>query len=48
VSDASKSAPNARLVDVRADLNTRIILGVWRQQCVRGVASAMTVAAPAN
>jgi hypothetical protein len=47
VSDASKSAPNARLVDVRADLNTRIILGIWRQQCVRVVASAVSVAAGA-
>lgn len=41
LSSALKSAPNARLVNVRADLNTRIILGIWRQQCVRVVASAM-------
>lgn len=41
LSSALKSAPNARLVNVRADLNTRIILGIWREQCVRVVASAM-------
>jgi hypothetical protein len=41
LASALKSAPNSRLVNVRADLNTRIILGVWRQQCVRVVASAM-------
>jgi hypothetical protein len=45
VSSASRSAPNARLVNVRADLNTRIILGIWRQQCVRVVASAVSAAA---
>jgi hypothetical protein len=48
VSSAAKSAPDARLVDVRADLNTKIILGIWRQQCVRVVASAVAVAAPAS
>jgi hypothetical protein len=47
VASASKSAPDARLVNVRADLNTRIILGIWRQQCVRVVASAVSVAAGA-
>jgi hypothetical protein len=45
VSSAAKSAPNALLVNVRADLNTRIILGIWRQQCVRVVASAVSAAA---
>jgi hypothetical protein len=41
LASALKSAPSARLVNVRADLNTRIILGIWRQQCVRVVASAI-------
>jgi hypothetical protein len=41
LSFALKSAPSARLVNVRADLNTRIVLGIWRKQCVRVVASAM-------
>jgi hypothetical protein len=41
VSRALASTPNARLVDVRADLQTRIILGVWRQQCVRVTALAV-------
>jgi hypothetical protein len=31
VSSALKSAPNARLVNVRVDLSTRIILGIWRE-----------------
>jgi hypothetical protein len=39
VAAALQSAPNARLVDARADLHTRIILGVWRQECVRVVGS---------
>lgn len=39
VSDALRSAPNARLANVQVDLHTRIILGVWRQQCVRVVGS---------
>jgi hypothetical protein len=43
LASALKSAPNARLVNVRADLNTKIILGIWREQCVRVVASAMAV-----
>jgi hypothetical protein len=41
LASALKSAPNARLVNVRADLNTKIILGIWRQQCVRVVAAAI-------
>jgi hypothetical protein len=43
LSSALKDAPNARLVNVRADLHTRIILGIWRQQCVRLVASAIAL-----
>jgi hypothetical protein len=43
LASALKSAPNSRLVDVRADLNTKVILGIWREQCVRVVASAMAV-----
>lgn len=39
VASALRAAPNSRLVAVRADMNTRIILGVWRQQCVRVLAS---------
>jgi hypothetical protein len=41
LSAALKSAPNARVVNVRADLNTKIILGIWRQQCVRLVATVV-------
>jgi hypothetical protein len=41
VSQALAQAPGARLVNVRADLATRIILGVWRQQCVRVTAQAV-------
>ena len=40
MSSAQRSAPNAHLTDVRADMNTRIILGIWREQCVRVVAAA--------
>jgi len=40
MSAAHKMAPNGRLTDVRADMKTRIILGIWREQCVRVVASA--------
>lgn len=39
IASAMEAAPNTRLVGVRADLNTRIILGVWRQQCVRVLAT---------
>ena len=41
VSSALAGAPNSRLVAVRADMNTKIILGVWRQQCVRVLASVV-------
>jgi hypothetical protein len=41
VAAAAALAPNARLANVRADLNTRIILGVWRQECVRVVAAVV-------
>jgi hypothetical protein len=41
VADALSDAPGARLVDVRADLQTKIILGIWRQQCVRITALAV-------
>ena len=41
VADALSDAPGARLVDVRADLRTKIILGIWRQQCVRVTALAV-------
>jgi hypothetical protein len=34
-SRALAGAPGMRLSNVRADLRTRIILGVWRQQCVQ-------------
>ena len=40
LSAAQRSAPTSHLANVRADLNTRIILGIWREQCVRVVASA--------
>jgi hypothetical protein len=40
MSSAQKLAPNAHLTDVRADMRTRIILGIWREQCVRVVAAA--------
>jgi hypothetical protein len=43
VSAASASAPGTRLVDVRADLHTTIVLGVWRQQCVQVTAAAVPV-----
>jgi hypothetical protein len=46
VSSALGAMPGARLADVRADLQTRIILGVWRQQCVR-VTAALVSAPPA-
>jgi hypothetical protein len=39
VSAALQATPRARLFDARADLHTRIILGIWRQQCVRVVGS---------
>jgi hypothetical protein len=39
VASARQSAPHAPLVNVRADLHTRIILGVWRQECVCVVGS---------
>jgi hypothetical protein len=45
VSAASASAPGARLVDVRADLHTTIVLGIWRQQCVEVSAAAVPVEA---
>jgi hypothetical protein len=35
VSRALADSPGMRLSNVRADLRTRIILGVWRQQCVQ-------------
>jgi hypothetical protein len=38
---AAAAAPGARLADVRADLRTRIVLGIWRQQCVEVVATAI-------
>jgi hypothetical protein len=41
VANALQSAPRARLVSARADLHTRVILGVWRQQCVRIVGSVV-------
>ena len=41
VSNALADTPGARLVDVRADLQTKIILGIWRQQCVRITALAV-------
>lgn len=40
VSSALADSPGKRLVNVRADLQTRIILGVWRQQCVRVTGAA--------
>jgi hypothetical protein len=40
---ALASSPGMRLVNVRADLQTRIILGVWRQQCVRVTANVAPV-----
>ncbi len=43
MSAAMADAPNSRPVAVRADMNTRIILGVWRQQCVRVLASVVPV-----
>jgi hypothetical protein len=39
VSAALQGTRGAQLVDARADLHTRIILGIWRQQCVRIVGS---------
>lgn len=41
VSKALAETPSARLVDVRADLQIRIVLGVWRQQCVQVTALAV-------
>ena len=41
MSAALADAPNTRPVAVRADMNTRIILGIWRQQCVRVHASVI-------
>jgi hypothetical protein len=43
VASALAAAPSSRLVAVRADMNTKIILGVWRQQCVRVLASVVPV-----
>jgi len=40
MASAQDRAPNAHLTDVRADMRTMIILGIWREQCVRVVASA--------
>lgn len=34
VAEANASAPGAHLVNVRADLRTTVILGLWRRQCV--------------
>jgi hypothetical protein len=45
VAAAGASAPGTRLVDVRADLHTTIVLGVWRQQCVQISAAAVPVEA---
>jgi hypothetical protein len=42
-SRALAGTPGARLTNVRADLHTRIILGVWRQQCVQITAEAVPV-----
>jgi hypothetical protein len=41
--NALAGSPGARLVNVRADLHTTIILGIWRQQCVRIPALAVPV-----
>lgn len=41
VSSARAAAPGSRLVDVRADLRTRVVLGIWRQQCVEIAATAL-------
>jgi hypothetical protein len=39
--DALAKAPGTRLTSVRADLGSTIILGVWRQQCVKITALAV-------
>lgn len=41
VAAAAAAAPGSRLVDVRADVHTTIVLGIWRQQCVEVVAEAV-------
>lgn len=41
--NALTGAPGARLVNVRADLHTTIILGVWREQCVHLTALVVPV-----
>lgn len=41
VAAAQAAAPGSRLTDVRADLRTRIVLGIWRQQCVQIAATAV-------
>ena len=35
VAQALEATPGGRLVDVRADMATTMILSVWRRQCVR-------------
>ncbi len=40
-SRALAATPGMRLTNVRADLQTTIILGVWRQQCVEITADAV-------
>lgn len=42
--EARASIPAAHLVDVRADLRTTVILGLWRRQCVE--LSALALEAP--
>jgi len=41
VASANASAPGSQLIDVRADLHTKIVLGIWRQQCVEVTATAV-------
>lgn len=43
VANALATTPGARLVNVRADMQTKIILGIWRQQCVRVAADATPI-----
>jgi hypothetical protein len=42
-SRALAKTPGMRLTNVRADLRTKIILGVWRQQCVQITAEAVPI-----